>query len=108
MMVSLRLLRVRHTYRKTLSRSLNEVRRSSNSLQRDEVEFFKLPRKGNTLGPSLMRTEGISRRSMEDVFHQFGAPRSEIFSSRLSLSTRSGIFAVRKERDMVVLTKISE
>ena len=47
----------------------------------------------HTLGPSLMRMEGISSLGIEVVFHQFGAPKSEIFSSTLSLLTISGMEA---------------
>lgn len=48
-----------------------------------------------TLGPSLIRTEGIPSLGMGVVFHQFGAPRRAIFSSTLSRLTRSGIEASR-------------
>jgi hypothetical protein len=49
-----------------------------------------------TLGPSLMRIDGIPRRAIAVVFHQFGAPRSDIFSLIESLRTRAGISAWRK------------
>lgn len=54
-----------------------------------------------TFGPSLIRIAGIPSLSIEVVFHQLGAPSSEIFSSTLSFATISGIDASRNERDMV-------
>lgn len=54
-----------------------------------------------TFGPSLMRIEGMASRSMEVVFHQLGAPSRDIFSSVLSLLTRSGMEAVRKGWDII-------
>lgn len=52
-----------------------------------------------TFGPSLIRMEGMSRRGIDVVFHQFGAPKRAIFSSVDSFWTRSGIEASRNERD---------
>lgn len=43
-----------------------------------------------------MRTAGIPSLGIAVVFHQFGAPSSEIFSSVVSLLTRSGTDAFRK------------
>lgn len=59
-------------------------------------------RRDDTFGPSLIRIAGIPSLGMDDVFHQLGAPRREIFSSTLSWRTNSGIDASRKERDMMV------
>lgn len=51
-------------------------------------------------GPSLIRTLGISRRSMLEVFHQFLPAKRDIFSLMSSLSTKSSIDCSKKERLM--------
>lgn len=78
--------------------------RSSNALGSVRDDECMIERRRQTFGPSLIRMEGISSLSIEVVFHQFGAPKREIFSSTLSCLTRSGIFALRKDIGVGITT----
>jgi hypothetical protein len=86
--------------RQTLGWSHDEMRRPSDSLMSVVRKTMRWEGFEATFGPSLILTEGMCRRSMLVVFHQFGPDSSEIFSSGLRLWTSLSISASRKERSM--------